>query len=111
MRDKRAPKDVCGEATANTGEYFRSQMIRSTKRSLIDSLSLCSMMCVRGKLLKVKGRELAFFFPVRGRGGGERRRRWWGGEVLKNMSFIRGGSHSSSNPSLYPFRHTILTER
>ena len=40
MRDKRAPKDVCGEATANTGEYFRSQMIRSTKRSLIDSLSL-----------------------------------------------------------------------
>ena len=110
MRDKRAPKDVCGEATANTGEYFRSQMIRSTKRSLIDSLSLFYDLRQR-QTSESKRPGISVFLPserAKGRGATEE---VVGGGVLKNMSFIRGGSHSSSNPSLYPFRHTILTER
>lgn len=38
------------------------------------------MICVRGKVLKVKGRELALFFPVRWRDGGATEKVVAGGE-------------------------------
>lgn len=63
------------------------------------------MICVRGKVLKVKGRELAFFFPVRGRGGGGATEEVVeGGGVLKNMSFIRGGFPLELQPFPLPFQ-------
>lgn len=99
---------------ANTGEYFRSQMIRSTKRSLIDSLSLSLFYDLRQRQSSESKRPgISVFLPSeRARGRGSDGGGGGGGRGTEEHEFYKGGgSHSSSNPSLYPFRHTILTER
>ena len=103
MRDKRAPKDVCGEATANTGEYFRSQMIRSTKRSLIDSLSLFYDLRQR-QTSESKRPGISVFLPSkRARGRGETEE-VVGGRGTEEHEFYKGRLPLELQPFPLPFQ-------
>lgn len=62
------------------------------------------MICVRGKVLKVKGRELAFFFPVRGRGGGGATEEVVGGRGTEEHEFYKGGLPLELQPFPLPFQ-------
>ena len=61
------------------------------------------MICVRGKVLKVKGRELAFFFPVRGRGGGGATEEVVGGRGTEEHEFYKGGRGAPTRAPTLPF--------
>lgn len=80
---------------ANTGEYFRSQMIRSTKRSLIDSLSLSLFYDLRQRQSSESKRPgISVFLPserARGRGRGSDGGGGGGGRGTEEHEFYKGG--------------------
>ena len=91
---------------ANTGEYFRSQMIRSTKRSLIDSLSLSLFYDLRQRQSSESKRPgISVFLPSeRARGRGSDGGGGGGGRGTEEHEFYKGGFPLELQPFPLPFQ-------